>query len=122
MPLGEVARVHIKALPGRRDPDAHLFPRHTGKRIPQTLIDRWQAICADAQIGRLRLHDLWHTAASQAVMSGDGLSQAGKLLGHRRHRTTANYAHLADAHLVEAVEKVGRFFARAMRLSDIGEP
>ena len=122
VPLGDAARAHIKALPGRRDPDAYLFPRHAGKRMPTILIDRWQAICADAQIGRLRLHDLRHTAASQAVMSGEGLSQVGKLLGHRRHRTTANYAHLADAHLVEAAEKVGHFVARAMRLGDVGEP
>jgi len=36
------------------------------------------------------------------VMAGEGLSQVRMLLGHRRHRTTANYAHLADAHPVEA--------------------
>ena len=90
--------------------------------MPKPLIDRWRVVCADAQIGRRRLHDLRHTAASLAVMSGEGLSQVGKLLGHRRHRTTANYAHLADAHLVEAAEKVGHFVARAMQLSDVGEP
>ena len=38
----------------------------------------------------------------------------GKLLGHRRHRTTAGYAHLADAHLVEAAEHVGSIIAQAM--------
>lgn len=37
------------------------------------------------------------------------------LLGHRRHRTAAGYAHLADAHLVEAAERVGLAIARAMR-------
>ena len=116
VPLGEAARALVKALPGRRDPDAYLFPRYVGKRMPKTLIDRWQAICADAQIGRLRLHDLRHTAASQAIMSGEGLSQVGQLLGHRRHRTTANYAHLADALLVEAAEKVGGIIATVMGL------
>jgi len=40
-------------------------------------------------------------------MSGEGLLQVGKLLGHRRHRTTANYAHLADAHLVATAERIG---------------
>ncbi|MCY4002148.1 MAG: tyrosine-type recombinase/integrase [Rhodospirillales bacterium] len=114
VPLGEAARAHIKALPGQRDPDAYLFPRCAGKRTPITLINRWRAICSDAQIGRLRLHDLRHTAASQAVMSGEGLSQVGRLLGHRRHRTTAGYAHLADAHLVEAAEKIGGIIAAAM--------
>ena len=117
VPLGEAARAHIKALPGRRDPDAYLFPRFAGKRMPVTLIDRWRAICTDAKLGRLRLHDLRHTAASLAVMSGEGLSQVGKLLGHRRHRTTAGYAHLADAHLVEAAEMVGTVIAEAMRLA-----
>ena len=62
----------------------------------------------------LRLHDLRRTAASQAVMSGEGLPLVGRLLGHNRHRTTAGYAHLADAHLVEAAEKVGAIIATAM--------
>ena len=38
----------------------------------------------------------------------------GKLLGHRRHRTTAGYAHLDDAHLVEAAERVGRIIVEMM--------
>jgi len=38
----------------------------------------------------------------------------GELLGHRRHRTTTGYAHLDDAHLVEAAEKVGSLIAAAM--------
>ena len=114
VPLGEAARAHIKALPGRRDPDAYLFPRYAGKRMPKTLIGRWQAICSDAQIGRLRLHDLRHTAASQAVMAGENLPLVGKLLGHNRHRTTAGYAHVADDHLFEAAEKVGNIIAEAM--------
>ena len=71
-------------------------------------------MCADAGLGRLRLHDLRHTAASQAVMSGENLPLVGKLLGHRRHRTTAGYAHLADGHLVDAAEKMGGIIAHAM--------
>ena len=73
-----------------------------------------KAACADAKLGRLRLHDLRHTAASQAVMAGENLPLVGKLLGHRRHPTTAGYAHLDDAHLVEAAEKVGSTIADAM--------
>ena len=119
VPLGEAARAHIKALPGQRNPDAYLFPRYAGKRVPATLIDRWRAICSDAQIGRLRLHDLRHTAASLAVMSGEALPLVGQILGHRRHRTTAGYAHVADGHLVEAAEKVGGLIARAMALKNI---
>jgi len=78
------------------------------------LRDCWRAVCDDAKLGRLRLHDLRHTAASQAVMAGESLPLVGKLLGHRRHRTTASYTHLDDAHLVEAAEKVGAVIAKAI--------
>ena len=47
-------------------------------------------------------------------MAGENLPMVGKLLGHRRHRTTARYAHLADGHLVKAAEEVGTIVAQAM--------
>ena len=91
-----------------------LFPKLAEGRYSHSLVVCWRAVCEDARFGRLRLHDLRHTAASQAVMSGENLSLVGRLLGHRRHRTTAGYAHLADGHLVEAAERVGRIIAEAM--------
>ena len=114
VPVGKAARAHIDALPGPRDPDAFLFPRYAEARGQSSLIACWRAVCSDARFGNLRLHDLRHTAASQAVMAGEGLPLVGRLLGHNRHRTTAGYAHLADAHLVEAAEKVGAIIAAAM--------
>ena len=102
VPLGEAARALIEALPGPRDADAFLFPRYAEGRGAYSLKTSWRALCADAKLGYLRLHDLRHTAASQAVMSGENLPLVGKLLGHQRHRTTAGYAHLADGHLAEA--------------------
>ena len=114
VPLGEAARALIEALPGARDPDVFLFPRHAEGKGIWVLTDCWRAACADAGLGRLRLHDLRHTAASQAVMSGENLPLVGKLLGHRRHRTTAGYAHVADNHLAEAAERVGALVGAAM--------
>ncbi len=52
-------------------------------------------------------------------MSGENLPQVGKLLGHRRHRTTAGYAHMADSHLVEVAERVGRPNAEARAGHDV---
>ena len=114
VPLGEAARALIEALPGARDPDAYLFPRYAEGGGAYNLATCWRTVCDEAKLGRLRLHDLRHTAASQAVMSGENLPLVGKMLGHRRHRTTAGYAHLADAHLVESAEKVGQIIAEAM--------
>ncbi len=107
------------ALPGAGDPNAFLFPRHAEGRGAYSLATCWRAVCADAKLGSLRLHDLRHTAASQAVMAGEGLPLVGRLLVHSRHRTTAGYAHLADAHLVEAAETVGSFIAETMKIGKI---
>ena len=46
-------------------------------------------------------------------MSSEHLPLVGKLLGHRRHATTAGYAHLADGHLVDAVQRVGKVIEAA---------
>ena len=114
LPLGQAGRAHIGAPPGARDPEAFLFPRYAEGRGACSLATCWRAVCAHAKLGRLRLHDLRHTTAIQAVMSGENLPLVGMLLGHRRHRTTAGYVHIADAHLVEAVDRVGSLIAEAM--------
>ena len=107
--------IEVDAVPGMRRPDAFLFPKLAEGRYSHSLVVCWRAVCADAKLGRLRLHDLRHIAASQAVMSGENLPLVGKLLGHRRHRTTASYAHLADEHLIEAAERVGSIISEAMK-------
>ena len=104
----------IESIPGKRDPDALLFPRYAHGKGYYPPRSCWRAVCADAKLDRLRLHDLRHTMASHAVMSGENLPLVGRLLGHQRHRTTAGYAHLADRHLVEAAEKVGKIIAEAI--------
>ena len=114
----KLARRITSALPGAHKADAFLFPRHAEGRGTYSLATCWRMVCADAGLGRLRLHDLRHTAASQAVMAGENLPLVGKLLGHRRHRTTAGYAHLSDAHLVEAAEKGAYIIHRAMSNDD----
>ena len=88
VPLGEAARAHVAALSGARDPDAFLFPRYAEARGKSSLIACWRTVCADAKLGSLRLHDLRHTAASQAVMAGENLPLVGKLLGRRKRRAT----------------------------------
>ena len=114
VPPGEATRVHVAALSGTRDPDAFAFPRYAESRDTYSLATCWRGACTDAMLGSLRLHDPRHTAASRTVMAGEGLTLVGRLLGHRRHRTTAGYAHLAVGHLVEAAEKVGKIIAEAM--------
>ena len=122
VPLGEAAQAVVEALPGPRDRDAFLFPKNAQRSDPNNIVACWRTVRDDANLGRLRLHDLRHTAASHAVMSGENLPLVGKLLGHRRHETTASYAHLADGHLVETAEKVGSLIADAMNLQAVPPP
>ena len=62
-----------------------------------------------------RLHDLRHAHASDAVMNGESLHVAGRLLGHRRTSTTNRYIHLDDATLSQAAERVAVAIGRALR-------
>ena len=121
VPLGEAARAQVAALAGPRKPNAFLFPSYAHGRGYESMRNCWHMVCSGAKLGRLRLHDLRHTVASQAVMSGENLPLLGRLLGHKRHRTTAGYAHLADGHLVETAEKVGSLIAKAMKCTTTGE-
>ena len=81
MPLGEAARAHIATRPGAREPGAFLFPSYAEGKGLWVLTNCWRTVCADAGLGRLRLHDLRHTAASQAVMAGENLPLVGKFSG-----------------------------------------
>ena len=52
LPLGEAARAHIGALPGARDPDALLFPRHADGRGLWILTNCWRTVCTVAKLGK----------------------------------------------------------------------
>ena len=55
----------------------------------------WEVVRARAGLDDVRIHDLRHSFASRALALGESLRMIGELLGHRRVRTTARYAHLA---------------------------
>ena len=68
----------------------------------------WYAIRREAGIDDVRLHDLRHTVASQAVLNGVPLTVAARLLGHRNVRMTMRYAHVGDREIEAAAERVGQ--------------
>jgi len=53
----------------------------------------------------VRIHDLRHTYASNAVSSGMPIQMVGRLLGHTQIQTTMRYAHLADDPVRRAAEE-----------------
>ena len=86
-----------------------MFPGDKGYG-PLSTDDLWRfwikARDAAGIVADARLHDLWHAHASHAVMNGESLHVAGRLLGHRRATTTNRYVHLDDATLSKAAERV----------------
>ena len=65
----------------------------------------WYRLRKAADLMDVRLHDLRHSFASDALMSGVPLATVGKLLGHKQARTTERYAHLANDVVRQALEQ-----------------
>ncbi len=89
-------------------PDYVIYSRNGKRLCSSSLSKTWSLRVRDRIPGLkgVRLHDLRHSMASDAIMAGVPLAVVGKILGHRRPETTARYAHIADSVLSDAVEKV----------------
>ena len=109
--LGPDAARLLARLP-RDEHAVRIFP----EALTSGLLYRfWCEVREQAGLSGLRIHDCRHTRPSQGVINGVGLSTVGKMLGHRRRRTTAIYAHLDDAALRDAAAQTALVIAGAMR-------
>lgn len=85
-----------------------VFPSRNGAakghlHDPRKPFDR---ICEAAKIDGLRVHDLRHSFATFAIMSGASLYDVQKLLGHTDIAMTQRYAHMVDDSLQRATDNV----------------
>ena len=94
VPLSTAAAEVIAELPRVPGNPWVIAGRKTGAPL-RNLQYPWEILRARAGLKDVRLHDLRHSFASRALALGESLSMIGELLGHRRVRTTARYAHLA---------------------------
>lgn len=109
LPLAEDAVALLKArykdFPGT--PAALAFAEAGGDRMTdQEFVRRWVSIRKKAGIQGLNKHDLRHTAASILAASGASLPLIGSVLGHSTPITTSRYAHLVDAPMRAAAERI----------------
>jgi len=94
-----------------------LFPSVRDLSRPQCLgLRLWYRVRRGAGIEDVRLHDLRHTVASQAVLNGVPLPVVARLLGHGSVRMTMRYAHAGDHEVETAAERVGEALASLMAL------
>ena len=115
--LGEAARELLDGLAETASGE-WVFPGKSGGE-PLTkgdLYSFWiKARDAAVIVADARLHDLRHAHASHAVMNGESLHVAGRLLGHRRASTTNRYVHLDDVMLSQAAERVAETIWQKLR-------
>lgn len=105
------ARAVLQGLPKNGE---FIFPNRQDDGPMKNLGARWAKLRRLADLSDVRIHDLRHTYASHAVMSGLELYTVGRLLGHADVATTERYAHLADTHVRKAAGKISRIVNDAM--------
>jgi integrase len=115
VPLPPEAVAVLRARRPRRA-TGYVFPSPMDPQRPRRQIDdAWAKVKAEAGLRpSTRLHDLRHTYASRALMQGETMQMAGKLLGHKRTSTTERYAHLEDSFLAAAADRVAARVAKLL--------
>ena len=94
VPLSPAAAEVIADIP-RSPGNPWVIPGRNAGAPLRNLQYPWEILRSRAGLEDVRIHDLRHSFASRALALGEGLPVIGELLGHRRVRTTARYAHLA---------------------------
>ena len=108
--LCEAARDVLDRLPRSA---RSVFPVE-GRRAPWMWLQRfWLQVRTQAALEDVRLHDLRHSYASTALLSGESVRTLGRLLGHERAATTLKYAHLSDVSVREAVDSLAPILSGA---------
>ena len=111
--LNNEARAIIDEAKARQEGSArseYVFPHP--KDAKTCLGDRgffafWKKLRERAGIPDVRIHDLRHSFASEAVRRGIPLPVVSKLLGHSNIAMTMRYAHVSNSVVEDAVERVG---------------
>lgn len=115
IPLPAAARAVLSTLPQLRDNPYVIAGKRAGSYATD-LQHPWRRLREQADLGDVRIHDLRHTYASNAVSSGMPIQMVGRLLGHTQLQTTMRYAHLADDPVRKAAEENAERLSFALKL------
>lgn len=105
IPINSTARASLTKLREQCDGIGYICPGFEGPRNRDRR--RWfEEVVSEAQVRNFRWHDLRHTFCSRLAMDGVPLCTIQALAGHKRIETTLRYAHLAEGHLRDAIERL----------------
>ena len=111
--LSQTAQAILARQPRAASPYVFPSPRYPDKPLSDTL-HLWRRARKEAGLDDVRLHDLRHTVASQAVARGVPLPTVARMLGHADPAMTLRYAHVGDRNLQAAAERIGKAIMVAM--------
>ena len=115
IPVSPSAQAVLDSLE-RRTGNEYVIAGAKPKQHVTDLQKPWRRIRKKAGLESVRIHDLRHTFASNAVMQGQPLPIVAKLLGHTQIQTTMRYAHLDDDPLKEAAALISNSLALSMEV------
>ncbi|MGB1014361.1 MAG: tyrosine-type recombinase/integrase, partial [Nannocystaceae bacterium] len=81
----------------------------------KALHSMWVRLRKKIGLEDVRIHDLRHSAASDALNAGVPLAVVGAILGHKSPQTTARYAHVASNVARDATDRMTAGMARIVR-------
>lgn len=114
IPLPPAAQALLARLP-RAKGNPYVIAGAIEGQYASDLQKPWRRIRKQAGLNDVRIHDLRHTYASQAVSSGMPIQMVGRLLGHSQIQTTMRYAHLADVSVRQAAAKNASLLCKALK-------
>ena len=99
-----------------RTGSSYVFPSPVNPARPRLNTPAlWNRARKEAGIEDVRVHDLRHTVASQAVAGGVALSTIARMLGHSDPKMTLRYAYVSDRDVEAAAERIGKVIETAMQ-------
>ncbi len=108
VPLATVAIDILQEWGKTRALSPLLFPSPKNLAKPLDFIKSWERALERAELADFKFHDLRHSAASMLAMNGASLLEIAEILGHKTMQMVKRYAHLAESHTAEVVERVNR--------------
>ncbi|GAN55721.1 site-specific integrase [Tanticharoenia sakaeratensis] len=114
--LGQAAVDVLTAIPRIKGNPYVITGRKEGGHLTDVQ-KPWRRVRQVAGLDGVRIHDLRHSFASDALEMGEDLTMIGRMLGHSDIKTTARYAHLKKTSVRTATDRVSGRIASILHSS-----